>query len=52
MTTKQATAKLLDAALTWHAEAVLAGQRPTRADARMHRAACFFLKAKREPRKR
>lgn len=52
MTTKQATAKLLDAALTWHAERILAGQRQTHADQRMHRAACRYLRAKNSPRKR
>lgn len=52
MTTKQATAKLLDAVVMWHAATVLSGQRPTRADAFLHRAACKFLRAKSSQRKR
>ncbi len=52
MTTKQASAKLLDAALAWHASTVLSGQRPTTADLAMRRAVCRFLKAKSSPRKR
>lgn len=52
MTTKQATMKLLDAALAWHASTMLSGQRATTADVDLRRAVCRYVKVKSTPRKR
>lgn len=44
--------KLLDAALVWHAAKILAGERATRVDRDLHKAACKCLQAMATGRKR
>jgi hypothetical protein len=52
MTLRQHQQKLLDAAIIWHAATVLSGQRPSKADAYLHKIACRYLRAKATGRKR